>query len=56
MTNEKEDKHDVLVDKHDRVKYRMAVYDMEVMMKKLNEKKLHGRGDQGDDARLWATR
>ena len=56
MTNEKEDEHDVLVDKHDRVKYRMAVYDMEVMMKKLNEKKLHDRGDQGDDARLWATR
>ena len=56
VTNEKEDEHDVLVDKHDRVKYRMAVYGMEVMMKKLNEKKLQGRGDQGDDARLWATR
>jgi len=56
MTNEKEDEHDVLVDKHDRVKDRMTVYDMEVMMKKLNEKKLHGQGDQGDDARRWATR
>ena len=53
MTNEKEDEHDVLVDKHDRVKDRMTVYDMEVMMKKLSEKKLHGQGDQGDDARLW---